>query len=158
MTLIGWVTINVTSIVLPFDLSSGFSRWAYALPAHEIYQILVDIWSRSCNPQLRYALCILFAYEISGLILSGLGVHRRCHYAVIAQENEKAAFQSHLDAALAFGRKRDLVLLLIPSAVRLVSRLCRAPRNRKTRQIKRKTGMHLLTPSDEKTRSCRCSA
>jgi len=108
MTLISWVILNVTSIVVPFDLSSDFYRRAYALPAHEIYQIFADIWSWGCNPQLHYALCIPFAYEISGLILSGLGVHRRCHYAVIAQEIEKAAFQSHLDAALASERRRDL--------------------------------------------------
>lgn len=76
------------------------------MPAHEVYQVLIDIWSGGCNPTLRYSLPILFAYELSGLFLSGLGVHRRCHFAVIREENEKEAFQAKIDAALEFERKK----------------------------------------------------
>ena len=107
MALIAWVVFNVTSILLPFELSPKFYWWAYAMPAHEVYQTLIDIWSSGCNPQLRYTLPILFSLEITGLVLSALGVYRRCHYAVIAAEGQEAAFRSRLDAAMAFERKRD---------------------------------------------------
>ncbi|OCL12638.1 putative Nitrosoguanidine resistance protein SNG1 [Glonium stellatum] len=106
MALITWVVFNVTSILLPFALSPAFYRWAYVMPAHEVYQVLLDIWSGGCNPQLRYALPILFALELSGLFLSGLGVYRRCHYAVIREEAEKEAFQMRLDTALAFEQRK----------------------------------------------------
>lgn len=102
MALISWVVFNVTSILLPFNLSPAFYSYGYVFPAHEVYQILLDIWSRGCNPTLHYALPILFALEVSGLFISALGIHRRCHYAVIKEENEKKAFQNHLDTALAF--------------------------------------------------------
>ena len=107
MALITQVVFNVTSILLPFELSPAFYRWAYAVPAHEVYQVLVDIWSRGCNPQLSYALPILFALELIGLVLSGLGVYRRCHYALIAEEVQEQAFRERLDTAMAFERKRD---------------------------------------------------
>jgi hypothetical protein len=107
MALIAWVVLNVTSILTPFELSSGFYRWAYAMPAHEVFQVLIDIWSRGCNPQLHYALPILFALEVSGLFLSALGVYRRCHYAVLAAEAQEAGFQGRVETALALERKRD---------------------------------------------------
>lgn len=107
MALITWVVLNVTSILVPFELSSSFYKWAYVMPAHEAYQVLTDIWSGGCNPQLHYALPILFSLEVSGLILSGLGVYRRCHYAVLAEVAQEASFQERLEAAMAFQQKRD---------------------------------------------------
>ncbi|BCR96798.1 SNG1 family protein [Aspergillus luchuensis] len=89
MALISWVVLNVSSILLPFELSPGFYKWGYALPAHAIFQVMVDIWSGGCNPQLDYALPVLFAYEIVGMVLSSLGVYRRAHYAVLAEEAKK---------------------------------------------------------------------
>ncbi len=68
MALIAWVVANVTSILLPFELSPGFYRVGYAIPAHEVYQALVHIWSRGCNPQLAVALPVLFAWELAGLL------------------------------------------------------------------------------------------
>ncbi|TLD35833.1 putative Nitrosoguanidine resistance protein SNG1 [Venturia nashicola] len=102
MSLISWVILNVASIILPFELSPGFYKYGYVYPAHEVYQVLLDIWSRGCNPQLHYALPVLFALELSGLLISALGIHRRCHYATIKEENEKQAFQDRVDNALAF--------------------------------------------------------
>lgn len=102
MALISWVVLNVTSILLPFELSPAFYRYGYVYPAHEVYQVLLDIWSRGCNPQLHHALPVLFALELSGLFISALGIHRRCHYATIKEESEKQAFQDHVDRALAF--------------------------------------------------------
>lgn len=106
MALIAWLMFNVTSILLPFELVPGFYRWAYVMPAHEVYHILMDIWSRGCNPQLYYALPILFVEEVTGLLLTGLGVYRRCHYALIAEEAQEKLFQERLEKAVAFQRKR----------------------------------------------------
>lgn len=107
MALITWVVFNVTSILLPFELSPKFYWWAYAMPAHEAYQTLIDIWSSGCNHQLYYSLPTLFSFEITGLVLSALGVYRRCHYAVIAAEGQEAAFRARLETAMAFEHKRD---------------------------------------------------
>jgi len=107
MSLISWIVFNVTSILVPFDLSPRFYRWAYAMPAHEVYQTLVDIWSRGCNPRLHIALPILFAWELLGLCFSALGVYRRCHYAVLAAEAQENAFRSRVEAAVAFERKHE---------------------------------------------------
>jgi hypothetical protein len=100
MSLITWVVINVTSILLPFELSPAFYKWGYALPAHACYNILIDIWSGGCNPQLGYALPVLFAYEVSSGILSGLGVYKRAHYAVVAAEREESTWQEKIDKAI----------------------------------------------------------
>jgi hypothetical protein len=105
--LITWIVFNVTSILIPFELNPAFYKWAFVMPAHEVYQVLIDIWSRGCNPELYYALPILFALEMSGLVLSGLGVYRRCHYAAVADQAQEQAFQERVDSAMAFERKRD---------------------------------------------------
>lgn len=108
MALISWVMLNVTSILLPFELSPGFYRWGHALPAHCIFQILIDIWSSGCNPQLDYALPVLFAYEMLGLILSLIGVYRRAHYACIKQEEVEKACQERVAAAITEKQKARL--------------------------------------------------
>jgi len=107
MSVITWVIFNITSVIIPFELSPRFYHWAYAMPAHEVYQLLIDIWSRGCNPQLYYALPILFSLELLGMFFSALGIYRRCHYAVLAKEAEEQAFRDRLDAAIAFEQKRD---------------------------------------------------
>ncbi|KAF7589830.1 hypothetical protein BBP40_003640 [Aspergillus hancockii] len=101
MALITWIVLNVTSILLPFELSPAFYQWAYALPAHALYQILIDIWSGGCNPQLDYALPVLFAYELSSLLLSCVGVYRRSHLAFVANEGEEKKLQECIAATLA---------------------------------------------------------
>ena len=100
MALISWVVFNVTSIIYPFDLSSPFYRWGYALPAHAAYDALTDIWSSGCSPHLYYALPVLFAYEVLGLFLTALGVFKRCHYAVLTEEATQEAMRMRVDAAL----------------------------------------------------------
>lgn len=77
------------------------------MPAHDVYQVLTDIWSGGCNPQLYYALPVLFSLEVLSLFLSSLGVYRRCHYAVLAEETQEEVFRKRLDAAMAFERKRN---------------------------------------------------
>jgi len=41
------------------------------------------------------------------LVLSGLGVHRRVHYAIIGEEAAERAFNDRIDAAMAFERKKE---------------------------------------------------
>jgi hypothetical protein len=105
MIFITWIVFNVTSILVPFELSARFYRWSFAMPAHEVYQTLIDIWSGGCNPQLYYALPILFTLEVVGLLLGAMGVYRRCHYAVLAEEAAEAAFRERLAIGMAFERK-----------------------------------------------------
>ena len=106
MCLMSWIVFNVTSTLIPFELSSSFYRWGYALPAHNLYATLIDIWSGGCNPVLYYSLPTLFAFEVSSSILSALGIHRRCHYAMVKQDADAAAFQARVDMALQFEQKK----------------------------------------------------
>ncbi|KAL4861203.1 hypothetical protein BDV12DRAFT_208275 [Aspergillus spectabilis] len=101
MGLTTYLVLNVTSILLPFELSSAFYKWGNALPAHACYNVLIDIWSGGCNPQLSYALPVLFAYELCSGILSGLGVYKRAHYAVIMVEREESSWEEKINNAIA---------------------------------------------------------
>jgi len=101
MALVLWISTNITSILLPLPLNPAFYRVGYAFPVYAIYQILTDIWSGGCNPQLAYAPPVLFAWGLAGFVLSGLGVFRRCHYATIADERQARDFEERLDAAVA---------------------------------------------------------
>lgn len=100
LALITWVVINVVSILLPFELNPGFYHWGYALPAHSIYNTLIDIWTAGCNPVLFYSLPVLFSWEVLGLTLSVIGVFRRCHYAVIAEEQQAKSMDAKIREAL----------------------------------------------------------
>jgi hypothetical protein len=105
MALITWIVLNITSILLPFALSPGFYRWAYALPTHALYNLLIDIWSRGCNPTLAYALPVMFAFELSSLALCMLGVYRRSHFGFLALENEERSFREKIAESLAKARE-----------------------------------------------------
>ncbi|KAL6907195.1 hypothetical protein GGI43DRAFT_396830 [Trichoderma evansii] len=107
MALITWIVMNITSIVFPFSVMSPFYRWGYALPTHAAYEILTDIWTGGCNPHLSYALPVLFAYEVVGLILTSIGVYKRCHNAVIVEETTKEAMQLRIQAALKAERRNS---------------------------------------------------
>lgn len=75
-----FVIFNVTSLLVPFELSPVFYRIGYAAPAHEAYQILIQIWSGG-NHRLHQALPILFAWEVFLTPLAIFGMRRRCHAA-----------------------------------------------------------------------------
>ncbi|UKZ74565.1 hypothetical protein TrVFT333_002235 [Trichoderma virens FT-333] len=107
MALITWIVTNVTSILIPFSLSSRFYRWAYALPAHEAYEALTDNWSGGCNPHLHYALPILFAYEIIGILFTSVGVYKRCHFAVVAEEVTQEVMRLRVEAAMKLEREQN---------------------------------------------------
>jgi phosphoribosylformylglycinamidine (FGAM) synthase-like enzyme len=47
----------------------------------------------------------LFVLEIIGLVLGAVGVYRRCHYAVIAEEAADAAFRDRVGVAIALERR-----------------------------------------------------
>lgn len=108
MALITWIVTNVTSILLPFELSPAFYKLGYALPAHETYVSMIDVWSGGCNPHLNVALPVLFAWEVLGLALGAIGVHRRNHYAVIGAEEAEKGFKERVAQALAYEKQRDL--------------------------------------------------
>jgi hypothetical protein len=75
-----FVIFNVTSLLVPFELSPGFYRIGYAAPAHEAYQILIQLWSGG-NHRLYQALPILFAWVVFLTPLAIFGMRRRYHAA-----------------------------------------------------------------------------
>lgn len=76
-----WVILNVTSTIWPFELAPGFYRWGYALPAHEVWQVLIQIWSGGAVDRLYQALPILFTWEIVFLPLAVMALNHRCAVA-----------------------------------------------------------------------------
>lgn len=72
-----WIIINVTSTIGPLEQFPGFYRLIYAIPAHQLYQVLMDIWTQGCNPYLYRALVILFAEWVVGLGLFVAGMRKR---------------------------------------------------------------------------------
>ena len=72
-----WIIVNVSSTISPFDLSPGFYRLGYALPAYELYPVLDDIWTDSCSPYLYRSLPILFSWWVVGLVLFLGGMVRK---------------------------------------------------------------------------------
>ncbi|KAG9855849.1 hypothetical protein KCU98_g1714, partial [Aureobasidium melanogenum] len=82
-----WVILNVTSTIWPFELAPGFYRWGYALPAHEVWQVLIQIWSGGAVDRLYQALPILFTWEIVFLPLAVVALNHRC---AVAEREHKA--------------------------------------------------------------------
>jgi hypothetical protein len=72
-----WVIVNVSSTLSPFELSPGFYRVGYAVPAYELYQVLVDIWSHGCNPTVYRSLPILLSWWLVGIFAFLAGMRRR---------------------------------------------------------------------------------
>ena len=64
-----WIIVNITSTVVPFDVSAGFYKIGYALPAHELWTVMIQIWSKGCYNRLGRALPILFAWEVTMLVV-----------------------------------------------------------------------------------------
>lgn len=81
---LSWVIANVTSTILPFELSPGFYRWSYALPAHEVWQLLMTVWSGGAVNRLYQALPILFAWVVVMAPCAVLALRWRCKKAVEA--------------------------------------------------------------------------
>lgn len=87
---VSWVMVNVASTVFPFELSAGWYRWGYALPAHNTYVTLIYVWSRCASP-LRYSLPIMFSWWVVGHVVAWFSVLKRCRDA---EKQLKAAQES----------------------------------------------------------------
>ncbi|KAF2804004.1 uncharacterized protein BDZ99DRAFT_511773 [Mytilinidion resinicola] len=70
-----FIIMNVTSTVSPFEVVPGFYRWAWALPARNVYLMLLDIWAGGPNPTLVTSLPVLGTWWIvwGGLTVLALG-------------------------------------------------------------------------------------
>ncbi|KAH8800332.1 putative nitrosoguanidine resistance protein SNG1 [Xylogone sp. PMI_703] len=86
--IITWTMLNLTSSLSPFELNPGFYRWAYALPTHEAYTVLTDIWSWGSVPELYRALPIMFSWWIVGISAAFYGHCYRCHKAYYMFQKE----------------------------------------------------------------------
>ena len=49
----------------------------------------------------------MIAWELIGVVLGGLGIFRRCHFASLAEEEKTREFNERLEAALDFEKKRE---------------------------------------------------
>lgn len=132
MVLVTWVILNVTSILLPFELIPAFYKWSYMLPAHAVYQLLIDIWSGGCNQLVAYALPLLFGFEISSSVLCSIGIYRRCHYAAIANEQLENQLKKKLNDELAnYMEKRETNTMDTPNNDCQVGQASEAAGNRR---------------------------
>ncbi|POS69296.1 hypothetical protein DHEL01_v212309 [Diaporthe helianthi] len=73
-----WIILNVTSTINPLELSAGFYRLGYAWPYHNLYEILVTIWSNGCVNRVYRNLPIIFAWWIVLFGLSLWAQLRKC--------------------------------------------------------------------------------
>lgn len=76
-----WIFLNISSTINPFELTPGFYRWGYALPAYSAYEILTYIWSDGPAPKLHRALPILLAWWLVGLACAIIAHRRKCRRA-----------------------------------------------------------------------------
>jgi hypothetical protein len=79
--MVTWVILNVASTIVPFSLVPGFYRWTYALPAHETYTVLYNIWSHGCGGNLGIALGVLFIWWVPASIGSYFACIHHCRKA-----------------------------------------------------------------------------
>ncbi|OJZ88342.1 hypothetical protein ASPFODRAFT_59128 [Aspergillus luchuensis CBS 106.47] len=79
-----WVILNVSSTLSPFELSPGFYRWGYALPGRELYDTLLQVWTRGCNPYLGRSLPILWSWRITGVVVFAVALRYRHQTAMKA--------------------------------------------------------------------------
>ncbi|CAM1501490.1 Fc.00g034740.m01.CDS01 [Cosmosporella sp. VM-42] len=90
--LITWILTNISSTVYPFELSAGFYRWAYSLPAHNCWRVLTTILSGGCNSQLEVNLPVLFSWWVVGHLTSAWSVRKRCMVAAQSGEEKFLTF------------------------------------------------------------------
>ena len=95
-----WIFLNISSSINPFEITPGFYRWGYALPAYSTYEILTYIWSGGPAPNLHRALPILFAWWLTGLACAILAHRRRCRRAssaVCSRSSPKVENPHHIE-------------------------------------------------------------
>lgn len=112
--IITFIIANVSSAVLPFDLSPGFYRWGYALPSRNVYQLEITIMSGGANNSLDVNLPVLFAWEIILIPLAFFSTVWRLNKAVEAdqevQELIKADQERDVQTETEASRRRRLEL------------------------------------------------
>lgn len=86
--IVTWIFLNISATISPFEISPGFYRWGYALPAYSTYEILTYIWSSGPASELHRALPILFAWWLLGLACAILAHRRRCRLTVNAADSQ----------------------------------------------------------------------
>jgi hypothetical protein len=86
--LLTWIILNITTVILPFQLTAGFYHWGWALPAHSVWFLLVRIWSNGCQAQLDVTLPIPFAWWFVSHFTSAWSVRRRCLTAEAEAQHE----------------------------------------------------------------------
>jgi hypothetical protein len=88
-----WLYMHVNFLVV--DAATAFIPvsfipfFGYALPAHSVFTILIQIWSGGCNNQLKSSVPVLFGWEIVGGVLAVLGSYRRNKVAQWELEEEE---------------------------------------------------------------------
>ncbi|KAF5979555.1 nitrosoguanidine resistance protein SNG1 [Fusarium bulbicola] len=82
-----WIILNIGSTVFPFELTPGFYHWSWALPAHNVWLLLVGIWS-GCRANVGVTLPILFSWWVAGHAGSAWSVRKRCLMAEAEAESQ----------------------------------------------------------------------
>ena len=89
--IVTWIFLNISATISPFEITPGFYRWGYALPAYSTYEILTYIWSDGPAPELHRALPILFAWWLLGLACAILAHRRRCRLTLNAAGSQSSS-------------------------------------------------------------------
>ncbi|TGO43762.1 hypothetical protein BCON_0935g00010 [Botryotinia convoluta] len=113
-----WAIINVAATIYPFELSPGFYRWAYALPAHEFYSLVIRVES-GCGDVLYRVLPILFSWEVVGLALaiSGSSYRNRHAEAELIAVGKLQQDASKTDNNTLHDEEQELITMKRPSRV-----------------------------------------
>ncbi|KAM5350014.1 hypothetical protein ACJ41O_006519 [Fusarium nematophilum] len=107
-----WVILNIATTVYPFELTPGFYHWGWALPAHNVWLLLIGIWSSGCRAQLDVTLPILFAWWFVGHLSSAWSVRRRC---LMAEEEEEKSITDDKFTRYNTEQSQEFVLQTIAS-------------------------------------------
>ncbi|CAH0055259.1 unnamed protein product [Clonostachys solani] len=89
--LVTWIITNIGSTVNPFELTAGFYRWGYALPARSTWILLLEIWSGGCRSEKEICLPVLFAWWLLGSLGSAWSVRQRC---LLADQKKREKLES----------------------------------------------------------------
>jgi hypothetical protein len=72
--------MNVAATVFPLEAGPGFYVWGHALPAYQVLQVLLDVWSRGSH-KLDEALAVLFAWWVVSGSYAAVGTLRKSRAA-----------------------------------------------------------------------------
>ena len=84
---ITWVILSITSTIYPFELNPGFYHWAWALPAHNVWRLILEVWSQGCKSQKAVAIPVLLVWWIVGSLTSAWSLRRKC---IIAKKDAQS--------------------------------------------------------------------